>query len=45
MNKNFLSEMAGSFCFVDKKLKITLYDKKHKMKNIFERSSGNGKLY
>ena len=39
MNKNFLSEMAGSFCFVDKKLKITLYDKKHKMKNIFERSS------
>ena len=28
--------MTGSFCFVDKKLKITLYDRTYKMKNIFE---------
>jgi len=37
--------MAGSFYFVDKKLKNALYDKEHKMKNVFERSSNNGKLY
>jgi hypothetical protein len=37
--------MTGSFYFVDKKLKITLYDRTYKMKNIFERSPDNGKLY